>query len=178
MGWVAIAVATVALLVVAGIEDGGVETDAERVQRLSESYACPVCSGESVAESNAAVAANIRQFIADEVVAGATDREIRDELLRAYGAEVLLTPPAEGIATLVWILPVVAVVVGAVGVAAAVTRAGPAEREPSTDDLDLVDKARDRVSADPGDRPVGPPRRRAASGGRTGSADADDPGDR
>lgn len=160
MGWVAIAAAVVALLLVAGTEDGGLETDAERVQRLSQSYACPVCSGESVAESNAAVAATIRQFISDEVVSGSADREIRDELLRAYGAEVLLTPPAEGIATLVWILPVVAVVLGAVGVAAAVTRRAPDGRDPSGDDLDLVSKARQRVagadSASGGDRGADP----------------------
>lgn len=145
LAWVGLLAATVALLGVAAVDEGGIETDSERVQRLAESYACPVCSGESVAESNAAVAATIRQFIFEEVTAGSTDAEIRDELIRAYGVEVLLNPPGEGFVTLVWILPVVVLVLGAVGVAAAMTRAGSAGRGPSDEDRRLVDEARRRV---------------------------------
>ncbi|MEM7323228.1 MAG: cytochrome c-type biogenesis protein CcmH [Actinomycetota bacterium] len=141
VAWVAIAVAVVSLLVVAGVDDGGLETDAERVQRLAGSYACPTCQGQSVADSNAAVAANIRQLLSQRVADGATDREIRDELVAAYNAEILLNPPAEGIATLVWVLPVVLVVVGAAGVAAAVTRNKHGVRDPSTEDRDLLARA-------------------------------------
>ncbi|MGI9594584.1 MAG: cytochrome c-type biogenesis protein [Acidimicrobiales bacterium] len=142
LAWIGIGVAAVALLVVAGTEQGGIETDAEQVQRLSESYACPVCSGESVAESNAAVAATIRQFISDEVTAGKSETEIRDELIQSYGVEVLLNPPAEGITTLVWVLPVMFVVLGAVGVAGAITRNRGVNREASAEDLALLDEAR------------------------------------
>ena len=46
VGWVAIVVAALALLVVASIDRGGAETDAERIQRLTESFACPRCNGE------------------------------------------------------------------------------------------------------------------------------------
>lgn len=141
VAWAGIVAAVIALLVVAGVDDGGVETDAEQVQRLSASFACPTCQGQSVADSNAAVAANIRQLISQRVADGATDREIRDELVAAYNAEILLNPPAEGIATLVWILPVVLVVLGAAGVAAAVTRNGAGLRDPSTEDRDLLAKA-------------------------------------
>ena len=132
MTWAAVLTAAIALLVVAVVDGGGAESDAERIQRLSESYACPQCQGESVAESNAAVAATIRRFIADEVAADATDLEIRDALIRAYGAQVLLNPPAEGLASLLWILPVGLVVGGAVGVAAMVRRDPPADGEGET----------------------------------------------
>lgn len=144
MGWVGIAVAVVALLLVAGLDTGGAETDAERVQRLSDSYACPQCQGQSVSESNAAVAATIRQFISDEVTAGSTDREIRDQLIGAYQARVLLNPPAEGITTLIWVLPVMLVVIGAMGVAGAITRNRGANREPSSEDRELLERARSR----------------------------------
>ncbi len=143
LGWIGLLVAALSLVVVAGVDDGGLETDAERVQRLSESYACPQCRGQSVAESNAAVAATIRQFISDQVTAGATDTEIRDDLLRAYDARILLNPPAEGITALVWVLPVVLVIVGAMGVAAAVTRNRGTTREPSDEDRRLVASARE-----------------------------------
>lgn len=142
--WIGIAVAVVALLIVAGVDDGGLETDAERVQRLSDSFACPQCRGQSVAESNAAVAATIRQFISDSVTEGRTDSEIRDDLLRSYRARVLLNPPAEGITTLVWILPVVLVVGGAVGVAGAITRNRGPDRDPTAEDRDLLARARER----------------------------------
>ncbi len=141
VAWAAVLAAAVALLAVATFTGGGVETDAERIQRLQESFACPECRGESVADSNAAVAATIRQFIANEVAAGATDTEIRNDLLRAYEARVLLNPPAEGLATLLWVLPVLAAVGGAAVVATLATRRAP----PSTlseADRALVESAR------------------------------------
>ncbi len=142
LAWVGLLVAAFGLLVVAAVDRGGAESDSERVQRLADSYACPVCSGESVAESNAAVAATIRQFISDEVTAGSGDAAIRDRLIATYGVEVLLNPPAEGITTLVWILPVMLVVLGSVGIAAAVTRSSPEGTDPSAADRDLLEKAR------------------------------------
>ncbi len=148
LAWVAIVAASLSLLVVAAVDDGGVETDAERIQRLSESYACPECRGQSVAESNAAVAATIRQFISDQVTAGATDREIRDQLVASYQARVLLNPPADGFASLVWVLPVVLVVVGAVGVGVAITGNRGAGRTASDEDRVLVDRARNRTAGD------------------------------
>jgi cytochrome c-type biogenesis protein CcmH len=144
LAWVAILAATVGLLSVAAFDDGGAETDTERIQRLSDSFACPECRGQSVSESNAAAAIAIRQFISDQVTAGATDDEIRDRLVASWQADVLLNPPAEGFAALVWILPVMLVIIGAVGVGAAVTRNRGADRQASDDDRSLVAQARAR----------------------------------
>lgn len=142
VGWVAIVVAALALLVVASIDRGGAETDAERIQRLTESFACPVCQGESVAESNAAAAATIREFIADEVTAGRSDAEIRDQLVEGYGGKVLRNPPADGVATLVWLLPVLAAVGGAAGVATMMGRRQASGATVSDADRELVRRAR------------------------------------
>jgi cytochrome c-type biogenesis protein CcmH len=146
--WIGLLVAALALLTVAAVDGGGLESDAERIQRLNGSYACPQCSGQSVAESNAAVAANIRQFIDDRVTAGADDQQIRDDLVAAYGVEVLLNPPAEGITTLVWVLPVVIVAVGAVLVSGAVVGNRAPMREVSAADRDLLARARTRRDGD------------------------------
>lgn len=143
IAWIGLLVAAVALLTVASLDTGGIETDAERIQRLNESFACPVCSGESVAESNAAVSATIRQRIAEEVTNGSSDVEIRDQLVAAYGVSVLLNPPAEGFAALIWILPVVVAVFAAMGAAVVFSRAGPsARRDPTEEDRELVERAR------------------------------------
>lgn len=148
LAWVAVLATSLSLLVVAAVDDGGLETDADRIQRLADSYACPECRGQSVAESNAAVAATIRGFISDSVTAGATDREIRDQLVASYQARVLLNPPAEGFASLVWILPVVLVVIGAVGVGAAITGNRGSGRRASDEDRELVERAKQRAGTD------------------------------
>jgi len=127
IGWIVLAAITIGLLAVAAIDGRGVETQSDRIQRLNESFACPVCDGESVADSSAGVAANIRAFISDEVDAGSTDTEIRDKLVQAYTVEVLLNPPADGFAALVWILPVVALALGATLVGLYITRHTNAE---------------------------------------------------
>lgn len=142
IAWVAVVAAAICLLVVAGVDRGGAETDVERIQRLEDSFACPQCQGESVADSSAAVAATIRQFIADQVSAGATDQQIRDDLVASYKGRVLRNAPAEGFGSLVWVLPVVMVVAGAVGVAAMVGRRQPAAHPVSADDRELVERAR------------------------------------
>lgn len=128
--WGAILLVVVVLLAVVGLGDSSEETSAERIQRLSYSYACPECKGQSVAESNAAVSVTIRDFIADSVNEGASDTQIRDELVRSYGPRVLLNPPSDGFSSLLWILPVVFVVAGVAGVAWFVTRDGPGPNAP------------------------------------------------
>lgn len=142
IAWAALAAAALALLAVATFGGGGVETDAERIQRLHQSYACPQCRGESVADSNAAVAATIRQFIANEVAAGSTDTEIRNDLLQAYQARVLLTPPADGFASLLWILPVMLAVGGATLVTILATKGQNDADGPTDVDRELVRQAR------------------------------------
>jgi len=144
VGWTVILVAVVALLSVATFVGGGTETDGERIQRLNDSFACPQCRGESVAESNAAVSAVIRDLIAQQVAADASDEEIRDNLIESYGARVLLNPPAGGLASLLWVLPVVLVVGGAAAMAALVKRDGGdgPGLELSEADRDLVRQAR------------------------------------
>jgi len=145
--WVAVLTAATALLAVAAVDGGGIETDVERIGRLSDSFACPQCQGQSVAESNAAVAATIRQHIADQVAVGATDDEIRDELIQAYGVRVLLNPPASGFASLVWVLPVVLLAAGAAAIAAMLSRRPRGPDDVSAADRDLVERARAARSA-------------------------------
>ncbi len=140
--WVPIVVSAILLLAVATFDSSGPATDEERIQQLSASYACPVCAGQSVSESNAPVAATIRRFIANEVRAGATDTEIRDQLVASYDSKVLLTPPSDGISSLIWILPVVVLFGGTAALSLALTRKRGGSRDVTDEDEDLVAKAR------------------------------------
>jgi cytochrome c-type biogenesis protein CcmH len=152
VAWIGLVVAAAALLAVAVVDQGGAETEVERVQRLQQTFACPECSGESVSDSSAAVSATIRQYINQRVAEGATDQELRDELVRAYGVEVLLNPPAEGFAALVWVLPVLVASFGAMGAAIALTRRRPPARAPTEEDRSWVAKARARTQTGNGAR--------------------------
>jgi cytochrome c-type biogenesis protein CcmH len=142
--WIFLAVSFIGLIGLATFADGGPVSSEERIQSLAGQYACPTCRGQSVAESNAAVASTIREFIRTEVSAGASDTDIRDALIRAYGGEVLLTPPSDGVATLIWVLPVLVIVGGFALVFSSVwrSRAGPGPPEPTADDEALVESLR------------------------------------
>lgn len=146
--WFGLIASMVFLLVVATFDDGGLETDAERIARLSESFACPECRGQAVSESNAGVAIEIRQFIRNQVTAGATDEEIRDQLVVSYGSRVLLNPPGEGFSSLIWILPVMVLVGGSAAVGWTVRRSSTGSRDATEADRLLVAEARERAAGD------------------------------
>lgn len=140
--WLMLAVLGVAALSIAAL-DTAAETTGERIQRLADSYACPTCQGQTVAESNAASATTIRDFIRTRVDEGASDESIRDELVQAYGGEVLLTPRSDGVSALIWILPTMVAVGGGAVVVASLRRSPPEQRVASDDDRAIVAAAID-----------------------------------
>jgi cytochrome c-type biogenesis protein CcmH len=121
LAWLLLA-AVVAVALVIGVTDRSPATADERARRIGDTVMCPACSGETVADSQAPVAVNIRRQIAEKVADGKSDREIRDELAATYGERVILNPPRSGIAGLVWILPVVGLFAAAAGLAVAFRR--------------------------------------------------------
>ena len=119
--WAALAVVVIGALVF-GVQDRDAKTDAERAQSIAESVACPACSGQSVASSDAPAAANLRVDIERRVAEGQSDDEIRAAYAARFGDEILLNPPSSGVAAVVWVLPVLAVVAGGAGLVVAFRR--------------------------------------------------------
>ena len=119
--WAVLGVIVIGALVF-GVTDRDDQTDAERAQSIAESVACPACSGQSVASSDAPAAANLRTDIERRVAAGESDEEIRAAYAARFGEEILLNPPSSGVAAAVWVLPVVAVVAGGAGLVVAFRR--------------------------------------------------------
>ena len=106
--WVAaVAVAAAAFLYGATAESPP-RTNADRVHQLAQGLACPVCAGQSVAESDVSVAREIRRQIAVWVDEGRSDAYIREQIVSVYGEQTDYNPPASGLSSLVWILPLVA----------------------------------------------------------------------
>ena len=109
--WLAMAVVLVVALAIGTFASSAPETNADRVMAISRTLKCPVCSGESVAESNADASLQIRADIAKRLDQGQTADQIRDYYASRYGQDILLTPSSSGISSLVWVIPVVALVV-------------------------------------------------------------------
>jgi len=139
--WIALAVVVVTALAVGATRGGGAETAAHRTDRIARGVRCPTCRDLSAAESDAAAAKAVRLAIRRDVDAGRTDAQIRAELASRYGRDILLTPDAGGVAGLVWVLPVAAVIVAIGFLAMAFRRWRPSGRLPSAADRELVDHA-------------------------------------
>jgi len=112
----------VVALVVGLQPDDTPRTTEEHVFALAETFKCPTCRSQSVADSEAPSAKAIRAEIARRIEAGQSDAEIRDYLVGRFGEDILLTPSSRGVTGLVWILPVVALVAAFAGLAFAFRR--------------------------------------------------------
>lgn len=89
-----------------------------RAQALHQSLRCVVCQNESIAESNAVLAADLRAVVRERVAAGDTDEEVRDYMVARYGDFVLLKPPFEADTWILWLGPFAVVLLGAIAIAA------------------------------------------------------------
>ena len=73
---------------------------------------CPVCEGQSVAESNAQLARDMRAVIKTKLLEGNTKEEIMDYFVSSYGETILASPPPKGFSVILWLLPVLSVLIG------------------------------------------------------------------
>ncbi|MGO9872222.1 MAG: cytochrome c-type biogenesis protein CcmH [Acidimicrobiia bacterium] len=136
-----LAVAVVALVVRSKPSD----SPTARAGRIDNELACPVCTGESVAESNSIESRAIRDDVVKRISEGQPDAEIRDAYVAQYGERILLTPSNGGLDVVAWGLPVFALVIGAFGVASALRRWTRTPRLAATpDDVVVVDRERRR----------------------------------
>ncbi|MDQ3304380.1 MAG: cytochrome c-type biogenesis protein CcmH [Actinomycetota bacterium] len=132
--WLALVLVLAGALVVGSSGDGGPRTDTERAAALSAQIRCPTCSGQSVRDSNAPAAAAIRTEIQRRVEEGQGDEDILAYIDGQFSDSLLLTPPRSGLGSLVWILPVAALVVAVVGLAVVFRRWRPAPPGEVSDD--------------------------------------------
>jgi len=76
-----------------------------RVFEIARELRCPVCQGESTAESNASVAVEMRRIIYEQLAQGKTEAEIRQFFVQRYGDWILYEPPVRGVTLWVWLSP-------------------------------------------------------------------------
>jgi cytochrome c-type biogenesis protein CcmH len=84
-----------------------------RAQQLFHELRCMVCAGESIADSPAEVARDMRIYVRQQISEGKSDKEILDTLASQYGEGVLMMPPLENHA-LLWAMPLLLLAAGGV----------------------------------------------------------------
>lgn len=76
-----------------------------RARALFGDIRCVVCQHESIADSPAGIAADLRGLVREQIAEGKTDAQIRDDLIRRYGDYVLFRPPVRIGTWLLWFGP-------------------------------------------------------------------------
>jgi cytochrome c-type biogenesis protein CcmH len=94
----------------------GAATAAPSPSDLEAELVCPVC-GTTLDQSDAPVAQRMKRYIRERLAAGASEAQIKAELVDQFGPGVLAEPPKSGFDLLAWLVPFAVLVAGAVGVA-------------------------------------------------------------
>ncbi|MFL2786554.1 MAG: cytochrome c-type biogenesis protein CcmH [Paracoccaceae bacterium] len=79
-----------------------------RARDLSQNLRCLVCQNESIDESNASLARDLRLLVRERLMEGETDQEVLDFIVGRYGEFVLLRPQANGVNLILWALAPIA----------------------------------------------------------------------
>lgn len=86
--------------------------DQQRFQALTTELRCLVCQNQNLAESNAALAADLRDKIFDQITTGKSDKEIIQYLVARYGNFILYQPPMNKLTLMLWFGPLLILISG------------------------------------------------------------------
>ena len=117
-----------AVLLGASLAAHGSDLD-DRVERLARELRCVVCQGQSVAESNAPLAVDMKAQLREGLAAGRSEDELRAELVQRYGEQVLFRPGLHAGTAPLWFGPLALLAVSALIYARQGRRAGPAPED-------------------------------------------------
>jgi len=86
----------------------------QRTNEVGQLLRCPVCQGMAISDSPAEMAVNMKGQVRELLARGYTEEQILKYFELSYGEFVLLSPKKEGVTGMVWLLPVLALVLGAI----------------------------------------------------------------
>ena len=120
-----------------------------RATALAEQLRCLVCQNQTIADSNADLAVDLRRQVREQIAAGRTDREILDYMTARYGDFVLYRPPFKVTTALLWGGPALLLAIGALMLARLVRDRRAAVLPPLTPDERA--RANRLLAGDPGE---------------------------
>jgi cytochrome c-type biogenesis protein CcmH len=94
----------------------------ERARHISADLRCLVCQNQSIDDSDAPLARDLRVLVRERLVAGETDAAVRDFVVQRYGEFVLLKPVFRLHTALLWLAPVLVLAAGVFGALRALRR--------------------------------------------------------
>ena len=94
-----------------------------RAVALQQQMRCVVCQGQSLDESNAPLAADLRRLIRARIEAGDSDEQVEQYLVARYGDFILMKPPLEPLTYALWFGPLGILLIGGAAVALVIVRA-------------------------------------------------------
>jgi cytochrome c-type biogenesis protein CcmH len=120
----------------------------QRVMHLAEELRCLVCQNQTIADSHAGLAIDLKKEIREQFRAGRTDAQVMTYMVERYGDFVLYRPPVKATTALLWYGPFVLLGFGAAAAVVIVRRRRP-DQDPST----LTEEQRRRAAALLADEP-------------------------
>ncbi|WP_183188599.1 cytochrome c-type biogenesis protein [Ancylobacter tetraedralis] len=122
-----------------------------RARQLSKELRCMVCQNQSIDDSDAPLAKDLRLLVRERIKAGDSDGQVMDFLVSRYGEFVLLRPTLHGANIVLWLAPFLVLVVGGAGLWLAYRRRGsrPAPTAPLSSEEE--EKLRRVLSENSGD---------------------------
>ena len=87
----------------------------KRARAISKGLRCVVCQNQSIDDSDAQLARDLRVLVREQLVAGDSDQAVVDYVVSRYGDFVLLRPPVKAATLVLWFGPVVIALIGAMG---------------------------------------------------------------
>jgi len=102
-----------------------------RARALGKELRCLVCQNQSIDDSDADLARDLRRIVRERLVAGESDREVKEFLVARYGDFVLLEPPVRPDTWLLWGGPAAVAGLGLLAIALYLRRRRPAEEGPA-----------------------------------------------
>ncbi|EAR5275101.1 cytochrome c-type biogenesis protein CcmH [Salmonella enterica] len=106
------------------------EAQEQQFRQLTEQLRCPKCQNNSIADSNAMIATDMRRRVYDLMQEGRSRQEIIDYMVARYGNFVTYDPPLTPLTVLLWVLPLAAIVAGGWIIVARTRRRVRLRREP------------------------------------------------
>jgi cytochrome c-type biogenesis protein CcmH len=131
-----------ALLVAFALQARAAGDNQDRIRQLEQQLRCLVCQNQTLADSNAELAGDLRKQVAEQVAAGKSDQQIIEYLTARYGDFVLYDPPFKVRTVLLWIGPFALLLVGALALVVVLRRrrAAPEEAPLAPDEKRLVER--------------------------------------
>jgi len=112
-----------------------------RLKTLAVELRCLVCQNQTLADSHAPLAEDLRREVREMIAKDMSDKEIIDFLVQRYGDFVLYRPPWKASTTLLWLGPFLLLIAGATGLVFALRR-----RQKKLADVTLSDEEHNRVA--------------------------------